>query len=505
MSLLRAIIALAAGSLITLSLAPFNIWPLAIIAAATLYILIARTNLKHTFWLCFLFSLALFLSGASWVYVSIHEFGHASLALSAFLSLLFCAGIALCNATILSAFFYLRNTAKNKLWINIFIFAAIGTASEFLRSYLLTGFPWLFIGYSQTESILAGWAPIFGIYGISFFLYASSALIGFVISQQIINRQALVLAACIVVIWALAPLLERINWSKKQTNPLTASLVQANISQHDKWKPENYNFTLNLYSQMSEPLWQHSNVVIWPEAAIPAYYSYAKPFIQQMAEQANAHKSALITGIPSRTFQQDDQLTQHHNSVIATGNAKGIYHKQHLVPFGEYIPFSHIVGKLMQFFELPLSSMQPGKKQQVPLRISHWKTQPLICYEIVYPALTAQAAQQSDVLVTVSNDSWFGASLGPKQHLQMAQMRAIENGRYVLRATANGISAIIDNKGKIVSQSRQFKREVLQGDFHLMQGSTPWTRYGYWLVHWLYATPLAIRAAMLLNRHFKRY
>jgi len=152
------------------------------------------------------------------------------------------------------------------------------------------------------------------------------------------------------------------------------------------------------------------------------------------------------------------------------------------VPFGEYVPFATLLGNLMAFFELPVSTMQAGNANQPPLAIDDWESQPLVCYEIVYPTLSAQAARVSDVIITISNDSWFGASLGPLQHLQMAQMRALETGRYVLRGTGNGVSAIINNHGEIIQRSEQFKRQLLHGEFYLTANNTPWVTAGYWLI-----------------------
>ena len=250
-----------------------------------------------------------------------------------------------------------------------------------------------------------------------------------------------------------------------------------------------------LYRELSEPHWAKSDLLIWPEAAIPTYYQYANHFLDQMHSKAIAHDAALITGIPTRPTYSDNAF----NSIVSAGNASGIYHKQRLVPFGEYVPFAATIGNIMAFFELPMSTMSAGEKDQAPISIHNWQSRPLICYEVVYPNLAAQAAQLSDVLITISNDSWFGASIGPLQHLQMAQMRALENGRYVLRGTGNGVSAIINHKGKVVSRSEQFKQQVVSGTFYITRGKTPWTTMGYYLVPRLIAAALVLFAAAALR------
>ena len=273
-------------------------------------------------------------------------------------------------------------------------------------------------------------------------------------------------------------------------------MVQANISQHDKWRREYRQPTLTLYKNLSEPYWESSDLIIWPEAAIPMYYQYANDFLDQMDVLAAKHQSALLTGIPSRDTHSDNS----YNSIITIGNGNGVYHKQNLVPFGEYIPFANLLGNVLAFFELPASTMHAGNTDQAALTIQQWQSKPLICYEIVYPGLTAKAAGVSDVLITVSNDSWFGASIGPLQHLQMAQMRALENGRYVLRSTGSGVSAIINPAGQVVARSEQFEQTVLTGEFKLMQQKTPWTAFGYWLTPFLCCAPLIFQIYSKFNK-----
>ena len=506
----RSLCALISGALITLSLAPFSFWPLAIIASAILFIVLQQQSIKHSFWLGWFFGLGLFGTGASWVYVSIHEFGYTSIYLAAFLTFLFCGGLAFCCAITWALYAWLLK--KNTVVFNssssitaamqsvtsqqLILFAAVWVCGEWMRSWLLTGFPWLFIGYSQTESVLAGWAPIVGVYGVSFIICISGA----VISHLLFLRQGFhthrTLLTAVALCWFIAIPLKYVQWTLPAGEPQQVSMVQANISQHDKWRREYRQPTLTLYKNLSEPYWESSDLIIWPEAAIPMYYQYANDFLDQMDVLAAKHQSALLTGIPSRDTHSDNS----YNSIITIGNGNGVYHKQNLVPFGEYIPFANLLGNVLAFFELPASTMHAGNTDQAALTIQQWQSKPLICYEIVYPGLTAKAAGVSDVLITVSNDSWFGASIGPLQHLQMAQMRALENGRYVLRSTGSGVSTIINPAGQIVARSEQFEQTVLTGEFKLMQQNTPWTRYGYWLTPLLCFSPLLIQ---IYKKYFK--
>ena len=175
---------------------------------------------------------------------------------------------------------------------------------------------------------------------------------------------------------------------------------------------------------------------------------------------------------------QAEQGEGYYNSVTALGQGSGVYHKQHLVPFGEYVPLEDLLRGLIAFFDLPMSAFSSGPADQPPLRAGPYRVAPSVCYEVVYPELVARSARNSDLLLTISNDSWFGNSIGPLQHLQMAQMRALENGRYMIRGTNNGVSAIIDQRGQIVARSEQYVEETLRGEVEVMLGNTPFGSFG---------------------------
>lgn len=490
MNSLRTLGALLAGCFVTLSLAPFKVWPLAILAAALLYHCLKNRRPQVAACLVFVFSLALFGSGASWVYVSIHEFGYIAAPLAAVFTALFCAVLALINTIAWLPFCWLGTTSKpdgTGGTGRLLLFASTALFAEWLRGWIFTGFPWLFAGYGQVDGPLAAWAPIGGVYLASFIVYLSGATLAELAQLrlrgllQARQRRTLSLAALLATGWLLTPLLGKVAWTQVDGKPVSVSIVQTNISQHDKWRPELLRQSLELYESMSSAEWAASDLVVWPEAAVAREYHAGRFFLLQMASLASRHNSALLTGVPWRDQDQRGG-SRMHNSVVALGAAEGVYHKQKLVPFGEYIPLENLLGPLLEMIALPLSSMAAGDAGQQPLQVHGWHTQPLICYEVVYPSLAARAAQASDALLTVSNDAWFGASLGPLQHLQMARMRALENGRYMIRSTGTGISAIIDHRGNSVVQSGQFTAETLRGEILLRSGNTPWTAGGYWLL-----------------------
>ncbi len=500
-TMLRSIIAVIGGVAVTLSLAPYNFWPLAIFATACLFALLQAQTLKMSAWFGWCFGLGLFGSGASWVYVSIHDFGHLSVGLSSLLTLVFCGCLALLCALNWAAYALLSHrlithlrppasqTANTLHLENTILFAALWVTGEWARTWLLSGFPWLFIGYSQTQQLLGPWASIIGVYGISFLIAITGAVVAlFTLQRKSLGAEARLssinptkqysMAFSLLLIWLAPVTLTFPIWTEQASKPNSVTMVQANISQHKKWQLSHRQSSIDLYLKLTEPHWQTSDLIIWPEAAIPIYHDRSAELLRHINARAIASQTSFISGIPSR----DSSAGTRYNSLIGLGEASGIYHKQKLVPFGEYIPFGKSLGNLLDFFDLPIANMNAGSSDQQALQSPHWQTTPLICYEVVYPALAVKAAAVSDVLITVSNDSWFGASIGPLQHLQMAQMRAIENQRYMLRSTGNGVTAIIDPRGRITARTAQFKQAVVSGLFFTSSGKTPWGAIGFWLV-----------------------
>ncbi len=468
-------LALVAGIFVTLSLAPFNIWPLGIVSLTLLAWLLNDLSRKHAAVCGYFYGLGLFGSGISWVYVSIHVYGYAPAPLAATLTILFSAALALLSA--FGAYCYVR-WIRDKPGGTTVGFAAIFVLGEWLRSWLLTGFPWLYLGYGHIDTMLAGWAPLGGVWAISFAIAYSGAIIAEAVNKKKIVNISLGFG---LILWCGGAALNQVDWVTPTDQPsIKVAMVQANISQHVKWSKDHYLSTLKTYRDSSQPLWSNHDIVIWPEGAIPGYYHNAKPFLDDIAKQANLHNSTLITGIPYYQASASMSRGRSYNSIMAVGNGSGIYHKQRLVPFGEYVPLENFLRGLIQFFDLPMSAFSPGDKHQETLQAGPVNIAPFICYEVVYPELIGQWLPRADILLTISNDAWFGESIGPLQHLQMAQMRALEAGRYLLRSTGNGVSAIIDERGHITTQSQQFQAEILSGKATVFAGNTPFGVLGTW-------------------------
>jgi apolipoprotein N-acyltransferase len=468
--LLVLVMAPLAGCLVTLSLAPFGLWPAGILSCILYAYLLCTCSARQALWRGWLFGLGMFGTGVSWVYVSIHVHGYASVPLAILLTILFCAGLALLQALFAWCYVKFVRPLPGGMLVG---FPVLWVLFEWLRGWILTGFPWLYLGYAHIGTWISGWAPITGVFGLSFIC----ALTGTCLFLGWRSRQPIACttyAVIVITLWAGGAVLKPTQWvARASEHSLSVAIYQPNIPQEHKWDPAWRGPILDQMRDATAPLLGH-DIVIWPEAAIPNYYQRAQDFLQPISDSAQQQETTIITGIPFRPAGSDI----YHNSILAMGHGEGIYHKQRLVPFGEYVPLEQWLRGLIAFFDLPMSSFSPGPVEQAPLRAGAYRVAPFICYEIVYGEQVARSARDSDILVTISNDSWFGNSIGPLQHLQIAQMRARENGRYVLRGTNNGVSAIIDHQGRIVARSEQFVETTLTGEAEVMLGNTPFGSFG---------------------------
>lgn len=471
------LLALVAGTLTTLSLAPFDIWPLALLSVALLYLGLRETAAKQAAQRGWCYGFGLFASGVSWVYVSIHDFGAASPALAGLLTLGFVAGLALFFALLGWLWVRLLRNRHSALG-DALAFAALWLALDALRGWILTGFPWLYIGYSQLDGPLAGLAPLGGVWLLSFAVALSATLLAAI--PRLLADKARLAAAVVLPLspWLAGLTLKHHAWTTSKGEPLTVAAVQGNVAQSMKWDPKKLEMQLLLYRDMtfgSHP----ADLIVWPETAVPILKEHAEGYLTMMAGFANQRESALITGVPVRQPNAAGEL-RYYNGLTSTGDGAGTYLKQKLVPFGEYVPLQDLLRGLIAFFDLPMSDFARGESGQPLLQAKGLQIAPYICYEVVYPEFAAGLAAQSDLLLTVSNDAWFGRSIGPLQHLQMAQMRALEAGRWMIRATNNGITVLIDPYGQITEQIPQFEQAVLYGDVTPMQGLTPYLRWRSW-------------------------
>jgi len=470
-------IALLCGSLITLSLAPFNFWPLGIIAAAALALLLDELNGRQGLRRSVCFGLGAYGSGASWVFVAIHVFGNTPAPLAIVMTAIFVAGLAFVFAIpfYLYSRFLSETTAGKTLG-----FAIIWVLGEWTRSWFLTGFPWLFVGYGHVDTWLSGWAPITGIFGISLCVALTAALMANILrillnpkDANSVLRTLMVSAPVICILWLGGLALSSLSWyDSDDTETLSVAVIQPNIPLEVKWNPVYQTDIMDILREQTQQHWD-KDLIVWPEAAVPLLYHDAQLFLEEMSVTAQENNTGIITGI----LYDDVEPGIFYNSIIGLGNAEGTYFKQRLVPFGEYVPLQSWLRGLIAFFDMQNSVMNVGPANQEILALGSHKLAPSICYEIVYPDLVAELAREAGLIITISNDAWFGDSIGPKQHFEMAQMRALENQKYVVRSTNTGISGIISPKGEVVSLADATQRDSIDISMTLNNAKTPFSQW----------------------------
>ncbi len=485
------ITAVIAGIMLTLASAPFNVYILAVASAALLLLCWMHSTRKRALLRGALYGIGLFASGASWVFISIHRYGNTNVPLALLITTLFI--FILSAFTALHGYTYVRLFPRQSKSTLLLAFPALWVLFELLRSWLFTGFPWLLLGTTQLYSPLRSIAPLFSVYGISFFVALSAALcVVFILENY---RWRLFTMGIFLFIWFACFAMTPVLWTQKTGEKLQVSLIQGNIAQEIKWDPKEIPNTLKKYWQLTQAHWQ-SNLVVWPEAAVPLLKRDAQPFLAKVSQSAKQHNTALILGLPIAVDHismhngnvQDQQ--QYFNAAIALGNAQGTYYKRHLVPFGEYVPFEKIFRGLIGFFDIPMSEFSEGPWQQALIHANGYKVAMLICYEVAYPSEVRSLLPAANLLIAISDDSWFGRSIASAQQLEMAQMRALETGRYLLSATNNGITAIVDPLGEITQALPKYQAGVLTGSYYAMQGSTPWVVIGI--------TPLIVACFLLV-------
>lgn len=461
------IIAITAGTIVPLAFAPFQQAFLTIIAAALLYFIWTSSSPKRACWQGWLFGLGYFGIGVAWLAICMREYGQAPMAIAVLVTFLFVSLLAM-GFGIMG---YLWKRYFNPYTPTAIVaFASLWTLLEYIRSHVFTGFPWLLIGNAHIQAPFMGFLPIIGVYGTTFVTLLCAGLLAHCF---IVKDQRLCKALTGISIVLLGVSLSGHAWTSNDGKPLRVSLLQGNIDQHDKWNPHFLNNILHTYYRLSVNNFDQ-DLIIWPETAIPTPTDYLTPYLNHLDSIAKQHHSTIMLGAPVPTMQEN----HYYNALLSMGEYHGHYYKQHLVPFGEYIPFAQWLRPLLNMFKIPDGSYRAGEHAQPLLRVKDWVIAAYICYDIAFNQLVYHSAKSAHVLLTVSDDSWYGHSWAAPQHVQIAQARAIETGRPILFATNNGISAIIDPYGKITHQLPPFTRDALRAEVTGVTGITPIMRYG---------------------------
>ncbi len=476
-------ISLLAGAGTVAAFAPLGWWPLALLALAVLFAQWHEAdNWRDAAASGFAFGLGLFMTGVSWVYVSMHVYGEMAAPLAALATLVFCCGLALFPA--LAGALTARITPRGPLRL----LGACGSwvALDAARNLPFNGFPWLAIGYSQTDSPLAGLAPIAGVHGIALALAVSASGLAALVLRLRMHRHArpariraspshsrtalAISLAALSLPWIAGAAAGRLQWTVATGEGLSVALIQGNIAQDLKFEPAQYERTLEHYARAIEAT--RARLVVLPETAVPRMATQVDPaFWQRVRSHALSTGADVLLGVPT-----GDLSHRYYNSVVSLGTSPTqIYNKQHLVPLGEYIPAGF--DWILAILHVPMSAFSTGASDTQALAVAGERVGVNICYEDAFGAEIVRALPTASLLVNVSNMAWFGDSLAPRQHLQMSRMRALETGRDMLRATNTGMTAIIHSDGTTQTLP-PFAAGVLEGRAQGRQGMTPYARTG---------------------------
>lgn len=455
-----------------LAFAPYQVWPLAIAIPAAMIYLLDDAPPRTAFAAGWLFGCGYFGFGVYWVYNSLHDFGMAPPAVAGAITALLIVCLAVFPALALFCWrFSRRRFGDSSLWL----LPLFWLGCEWLRGWVLTGLPWLALGYSQIDSPLSGFAPLIGVYGIGVL-----CLLMAIAAYRLLRARRLPMLAPLLLLPLAGWALQFVDWTAARSEALKVTLVQGNIPQEVKWRSDQRQNIFNTYWRETSRHWD-SDLIVWPETALPGHSEEIEAaLLAPMQQAAIDNDSTIVTGL----VVSDAATDRYYNSVMLLGEQRAVYHKRHLVLFGEYYPLRWLLDLLSGVISIPYSDLTPGPIEQPPMRLGEITLGVSICFEDVFSREILRALPEAGLLVNLTNDAWFGDSTAPHQHLQIARMRALETGRVMLRAANTGVSAFIDHRGAVTGRSRQFATESISGLVYARSGSTPFFYFAriQWLV-----------------------
>jgi apolipoprotein N-acyltransferase len=463
---LNSFLAFLGGAATVLAFSPFGLHPLAFLALAFLIHRWMSATPRQCAWLGFWFGLGLFGTGVSWVYVSLHQFGGMPAPLAGFATAAFCAFLALFPAA--AGWLQARVPAPDAVRACLLIPAA-WTLAEWMLVWIFTGFPWLGLGYAAVGWPLQGYAPLGGVYALSFLTVSVAGMLWLITRQ----RTKVLPAVLALGVLLAGQALRSVQWSTPVGEPVQAALLQGNIEQEMKFRPERYASIQETYARLAEET--RAQLIVFPETALPRFLHQIDPaYLARLEAAAKRNQGDLLLGVPYA-----EGPDRYFNSVITLGRSpRQAYHKVHLVPFGEFVPPGF--RWTLDLLNIPLSDFSRGAVDQPPLAAAGQRVAVNVCYEDAFGAEIARAVPEATLLVNVSNVAWFGDSLAPAQHLQIARLRAIETARMYLTATNTGITAAIDRDGRVVNRLAQFHEGRLEVAAQGYSGLTPYVRLRDW-------------------------
>lgn len=486
------LVALGAGALLVCSFAPLQWWPLAILCPAVLMFLWENVAPREAAWLGFWFNFGTFTAGTYWLYTGLHVMGGAPAWIAFGLMLGLASIMALYHAALGYAVTRWLPPEGALRWL--IGLPAAWLFIEWWRGWFLSGFAWLSLGYSQTDTWLGNFAPVIGVYGISAVLLVSAgALVALARGSM---RTRVIAAVAIVAPWLIAPTLESVEWTQPAGKPVAVAIVQGAIPQDEKWLASNRDATLRLYRELADSA-LGTPLIVFPEASLPDLANELLDYLRSLYRDASRRGSAVVLGI-----LRMDEKDRYYNSVLALGEDVQWYDKDHLVPFAEFFPVPNFIRSWLRLMSLPYTDFTRGGSAQPPLRAAGLKLATTICYEDGYGSAQLAVLKEADTLANVTNDAWFGHGSARHQHFQIARMRAMEAQRYMLRAANDGISGVIGPHGEVVAHAPEFKRFVLHSSVTPRAGLPPYARAGNWPI--ISLATIGVLVAVLRPRRRRR-
>jgi apolipoprotein N-acyltransferase len=460
------------------------------VALAPLLVALQRTSLSKAFLLGLVAGLVYFTGTLYWITGVMAIYGGLSTVVAVLINALLIAYLSLFPAL----FGVIVSRVSLVLGPRGLIVAPFAwVATELGRGYLFPGFPWVLLGYSQVSNLpVAQLASVVGVFGLSWLVASVSAALAYAAVNQMTPaarrsassalatwRPLAMIVLLVIATGAWGAMRIRSGGLTRQGDPVTVGLIQGNVDQADKWDQRRAAGIFREYLAMTRKAIEGgAQVVLWPESSIPFYFEEDKPGAEEVRAIARESKVPLLVG--SDQIDRSTPPTRYYNAAFLIrpdGSTGAVYRKMHLVPFGEYVPLKRILFFAEHLVEA-VSDFSPGDAAvMLPVRGHLMST--AICYEIVYPDLVRTfAAGGSELLTTITNDAWFGRTSAPYQHFAQASMRAIENGRYLVRSANTGISGIVDPYGRVLAQTGIFQQAIVVGEARFIRERTIYSRIG---------------------------
>jgi apolipoprotein N-acyltransferase len=457
---------LLAGALMTLAYQPFGLSLLVFPLFALLLFHWLRSDARGVFIHVWLFTTGAVFTGNSWIFFSLYYHGGSPAILAVTIIVLLAMFLALFHAV--TAYLFSRFCHSGELSRLLVVFPVAWLLAEWLRGYIWTGYAWVQPGYTQLDLPLSGYAPVIGTHAIGALIVFSSAVLVALLLKKLSWQKALFAVA---LVWTIGFVLKQVGWTRPAGEAVEVALIQGNIPQELKWKRHMHRPTLQMYQELTLEN-SDADLVIWPETAIPDYKHRVPAYLANMREAMEKSDTDLLIGLFIRNLDSG----RYYNSVISARG--GEYRKRHLVPLGEYVPFRSLIGFINRWINIPMSDIDSGPDVQPLIKVAGQPVGISICFEDAFSRDVRRDLPEATLLVNMSNDAWFDGSHQSRQHHAIARMRALETGRYLMRATNTGISSVIGPRGEELAMATPFEREVLRASVLPMSGRTPYVFWG---------------------------